>query len=66
MEITGLTASVRSTLSTGYEQRRYQAHWHSYGEILLVGSGQTNIFMVNQQTYELAKGDFLLIWPTGR
>jgi len=51
-------------LSTGYEERSYQAHWHSYGEILLVGPGKTNIFMVNQKTYKLAEGDFLLIWPT--
>jgi len=51
-------------LSTGYEERSYQAHWHSYGEILLVGPGKTNIFMVNQKTYELVEGDFLLIWPT--
>ena len=50
-------------LSTGHEERSYQAHWHSYGEILLVGPGKTNIFMVNRDRYELAEGDFLLIWP---
>ena len=50
-------------LSTGYEQRSYQAHWHSFGEILLVGPGKTNTFMVNRDTYELIEGDFLLIWP---
>ena len=50
-------------LSTGYEERSYQAHWHSYGEIVLVGPGNTNVFMVNQKTYELVEGDFLLIWP---
>ena len=50
-------------LSTGYEERSYQAHWHSYGEILLVGPGKTNIFQVNRDTYELVEGDFLLIWP---
>ncbi len=50
-------------LSTGYEERSYQAHWHSYGELLLVGPGKTNIFMVNREVYELAEGDFLLIWP---
>ena len=50
-------------LSTGYEERSYQAHWHSYGEILLVGPGKTNIFMVNRERYELVEGDFLLIWP---
>ena len=50
-------------LSTGYEERSYQAHWHSYGEILLVGPGRTNIFTVNRKTYELVEGDFLLVWP---
>ena len=50
-------------LSTGYEERSYQAHWHSYGEIVLVGPGRTNVFMVNQKTYELVEGDFLLVWP---
>ncbi len=50
-------------LSTGYEERSYQAHWHSYGEIVLVGPGKTNVFEVNRNTYELIEGDFLLIWP---
>ena len=50
-------------LSTGYKERSYQAHWHPYGEIVLVGPGKTNVFMVNQRTYELVEGDFLLIWP---
>lgn len=50
-------------LSTGYEKRSYQAHWHSFGEILLVGPGKTNVFMVNRDTYELTEGDFLMIWP---
>lgn len=50
-------------LSTGYQERSYQAHWHSYGEFVLVGPGDTNIFMVNQRRYELVEGDFLLVWP---
>jgi len=50
-------------LSTGYEERSYQAHWHSYGEIVLVGPGKTNIYMVGQSTYELEEGDFILAWP---
>ncbi len=50
-------------LSTGYAERSYQAHWHSYGEIVLVGPGDTNVYMVSQKTYRLAEGDFLLIWP---
>ncbi len=50
-------------LSTGYTQRDYPVHWHSYGEIIMVGPGETNIFQVNQQTYHLVEGDFVLIWP---
>ncbi len=50
-------------LSTGYKERSYLAHWHSYGEIVLVGPGKTNVFMVNQHIYELVEGDFLLVWP---
>ena len=38
-------------LSTGYQERSYQAHWHSYGEFVLVGPGDTNIFMVNQNRH---------------
>lgn len=50
-------------LSTDCQERSFQAHWHSYGEIILVGPGEANVFMVNQATYELAEGDFILIWP---
>ena len=50
-------------MSTGYRERSYRLHWHSYGEILLVGPGETNIFKVNQNTYRLAEGDFVLVWP---
>ena len=50
-------------MSTGYKERSYQMHWHSYGEILLVGPGETNIYRVNRNTYNLAEGDFVLIWP---
>ena len=48
---------------TGSDERSYQMHWHSYGEIMLVGPGDTNIYKVNQDTYELVDGDFVLIWP---
>lgn len=50
-------------LSTGIHERSYQAHWHSYGEIILAGPGVPNTFLVNRQQYELAEGDFLLVWP---
>ena len=59
----GFDRASAFNLSTGYKERSYQAHWHTYGEIVLVGPGATNIFMVNNRTYELAEGDFLLVWP---
>ncbi len=50
-------------MSTGYKERSYQTHWHSYGEILLVGRGKINIYQVGRNTYELAPNDFVLVWP---
>lgn len=50
-------------MSTGHKGRSYQRHWHSYGEILLVGPGDTNIYQVNQETYTLVPDDLVLIWP---
>ncbi len=50
-------------MSTGYKERSYQAHWHSYGEILLVGPGKTNIYSVGKNTYELIPDDLVLVWP---
>ena len=50
-------------MSTGWKERSYQAHWHSYGEILLVGPGDTNIYSVGGNTYELVPDDLVLVWP---
>ena len=50
-------------MSTGYKERNSKLHWHSYGEIILVGPGKTNIYMVNQKRYDLTEGDFVLAWP---
>ncbi len=50
-------------MSTGFKERSYKMHWHSYGEIVLVGPGKTNVYMINQKTYELVPGDFVLVWP---
>ena len=50
-------------MSTGFKERSYQAHWHSYGEILLVGPGKTNIYCVGKNTYELVPDDIVLVWP---
>lgn len=51
-------------LVTGFSERSYHAHWHSYGEIILTGPGEPNIYQVNQKTYHLVEGDFVLVWPT--
>lgn len=50
-------------MSTGFKERSYQAHWHSYGEILLVAPGKTNIYCVGKNTYELVPDDIVLVWP---
>ncbi len=50
-------------MSTGYKERCYKSHWHSYGEIILVGPGKTNIYSVGQNTYELVPDDLVLVWP---
>ena len=50
-------------MSTGYKERSYKTHWHSYGEILLVGPGKTNIYQIGKNTYNLVPDDIVLIWP---
>ena len=50
-------------MSTGYAERSYKAHWHSYGEILLVGPDMPNIYCVGRNTYELEPDDIVLVWP---
>ncbi len=62
-EIYGFDSRSAFNLSTGYKERCYRAHWHSYGEILLVGPGDTNIYSVGQNTYELVPDDLVIVWP---
>ena len=50
-------------MSTGNKGRSYQTHWHSYGEILLVGPGETNIYSIGKNTYELVQDDLVIVWP---
>ena len=45
------------------EERCYNNHWHSYGEIIRVGSEEMNIYKVNQNIYHLEENDLVLIWP---
>lgn len=51
-------------VATNIEGRSYQNHWHTYGEIIKVGSGDVNIYRINQNTYHLEPDDLVLIWPT--
>ncbi len=51
-------------ISTGFDGRSYPSHWHSYGEIILIGPGEKNQVMINQRQYTLSEGDLVLIWPT--
>ncbi|MCR5829196.1 MAG: AraC family transcriptional regulator [Lachnospiraceae bacterium] len=62
-ETYGFDSISAFNMSTGYKERSYNTHWHSYGEILLVGPGKPNIYKVNQNTYDLVEGDFVLVWP---
>ena len=50
-------------MGTGFKGRSYKMHWHSYGEIILVGPGKNNIYRVNQTTYNLVEGDLVIAWP---
>ena len=50
-------------LSYGHKGRGYQTHWHSYGELILIEAGDTNIYKVGKNTYDLKPGDFIIVWP---
>ncbi len=62
-EIYEFDHSSAFNMSTGYKERSYRPHWHSYGEIVLVGSGETNIFTVGKKKYELVPDDIIIAWP---
>ncbi len=62
-ETYGFETRSAFNMSTGSKRRSYQMHWHSYGEIMLVGSGETNIYTVGKNTYSLASNDLVLVWP---
>ena len=62
-EVYGFDHFSAFNMSTGYKERSYQNHWHSYGEILLVGPGKTNIYSVGKNTYELVPDDLVIVWP---
>lgn len=62
-EMQGLHDVGAINVFMGNQGRNYKRHWHSHGEIILVGPGDRHIFMVNQNTYDLVSGDFVLVWP---
>ncbi|MCR5201009.1 MAG: AraC family transcriptional regulator [Saccharofermentans sp.] len=45
------------------EERSFPSHRHAYGEIIVVGSGDKNIFRVDDKLYSLTPGDIILVWP---
>ena len=44
-------------------EHSFPAHWHFYGEIILVGKGDKNLYMINETRYTAVEGDILLVWP---
>lgn len=44
-------------------ERAFPSHRHAYGEIIVVGSGEKNIFRVDDKLYSLTPGDIILAWP---
>ncbi|MCR4648582.1 MAG: AraC family transcriptional regulator [Lachnospiraceae bacterium] len=51
-------------MSTGWKERSYKTHWHSYGEILVVGPGKPNKYSIERNIYDLSEGDIVIVWPT--
>lgn len=45
------------------EERAFPSHRHAYGEIIVVGSADKNIFRVDDKLYSLTHGDIILVWP---
>lgn len=62
-EIYDFESTSNFYLSYGHKGRGYQYHWHSYGELILIEAGDTNIYKVGKNTYDLKPGDFLIVWP---
>ena len=50
-------------VAAGTSERSFPEHRHAYGEIILVGSGDKNIYRIDDTLYSLAPGDIVLIWP---
>ena len=44
-------------------ERSFPNHRHAYGEIIVVGSGDKNIFRIDDKLYNLTTGDIVLVWP---
>ena len=50
-------------VASGSKERSFPAHRHAYGEIILVGPGDKNIYRIDDTLYSLKEGDIVLIWP---
>ena len=45
------------------DDRTFPAHRHAYGEIILVGKGDKNVYRIDDTLYSLTEGDIILVWP---
>ena len=50
-------------VADGSSERVFPPHRHAYGEIIMAGAGDKNIYRINDTQYILQEGDILLIWP---
>lgn len=50
-------------VADGSSERVFPPHRHAYGEIIMAGKGDKNIYRINDNQYILQEGDILLIWP---
>lgn len=50
-------------VADGSSERVFPPHRHTYGEIIMAGKGDKNIYRINDTQYILQEGDILLIWP---
>ena len=50
-------------VADGASERVFPPHRHAYGEIIMTGKGDKNIYRINDTQYILQEGDILLIWP---
>lgn len=50
-------------IAEGTAERTFPSHRHAYGEIIVVGKGDNNIYRIDDKLYSLTEGDIILVWP---